>query len=77
MRSKTLRDGLSGPLTIVTMIVQLHAQVISKRQKKTGDLDMGAPLHIVVVGATAVNEEVRFFRVDATQNLSGLLLLYL
>lgn len=61
LNSKTLKDGLSGPLTIASLIIQWvfsnspHNEVHLALEA----LETGEPLHIVVVGATAVYEEVR------------------
>lgn len=65
--SKTLKDGLSGPLSIATMVMRwvfLTSGPNSGTIREVAALEMlesGKPLHIVVVGATAANEEVRSF----------------
>eukprot|EP00903_Cladosiphon_okamuranus_P010655 g10074.t2 len=63
LKSKTLKDGLSGPLMIAHMTIQwmvynpaltmLNSLVLSSLVA----METGEPLHIVVVGATAVYEE--------------------
>lgn len=70
-KSKTLRDGLSGPLSIVIMILQMTVRKAGGGKVNYDGLETGEPLHIVVVGATAVNEEVRFLFV-VVGHLSGL-----
>ncbi|CAM9465912.1 unnamed protein product [Scytosiphon promiscuus] len=62
-KSKVLKDGLSGPLTIATMVIrwallrrESHSEKIMEVAAKN-DLESGKPLHIVVVGASAGNEE--------------------
>lgn len=60
LNNKTLKDGLSGPLSIASMI--LNWMVYNSKLVATVSLDAletEEPLHIVVVGATAVYEEVR------------------
>lgn len=61
LESKTLKDGLSGPLTIAHMIVNwmsYNRGVAIAMLTALDALDTGGALHIVVVGATAVYEEV-------------------
>lgn len=59
-QSKSLRDGLSSPLTLAGA----YLSTLSKRRgvdiEKLGEvLDDGSPLHLVVFGARAANEEVK------------------
>ncbi|CAM9158511.1 unnamed protein product [Ectocarpus sp. 6 AP-2014] len=58
MTSKTLKDGLSAPLVIAFMVlVWIHAEAKAKGSSRMDAAENGNPLHIVVIGATAVNEE--------------------
>ena len=60
-KSTAFKDGLSGPLTIVLVILRYKCGG-SDEGNNRGDaaqmLNTNEPLHIVVVGASAVNEEV-------------------
>ena len=62
MGSKTLKDGLSGPLSIVTMILrrQIFKAQTQRDNSMLDELESGKPLHVVVIGATAGYEEVCF-----------------
>ena len=63
----SLKDGLSAPLTVVSLFVtytidRLSSSVLISAVDASAAADEalnnGDPLHVVVVGATAVNEEV-------------------
>eukprot|EP00752_Nemacystus_decipiens_P002789 g2605.t1 len=58
-KSKTLKDGLSGPLTIANLIIQwmIKSPQEKARRRAPDPLETDEPLHIVVIGATAVYEE--------------------
>ena len=60
-RSKTLKDGLSGPLSIASLITKWTCGGYrgGSLRQALESLENGEPLHIVVVGASAVYEEVR------------------
>ncbi len=61
-KSKTVIDGLSGPLAIAHMILRWAA---IKTNAETGTvglqtMETDKPLHVVVIGATAAYEEASF-----------------
>lgn len=75
MNSKTLRDGLSAPVSIasmyLTMVTEQEKLGGYKEQEVLGMFNNQKPLHVVVVGATATNEEVSN-GVDYTGAVHGL-----
>lgn len=62
MNSRTLKDGLSAPVTIagmyLTMVTEQDMLGGDKGRDMLGTFNNQTPLHVVVVGATATNEEV-------------------
>lgn len=56
-KNKTLKDGLSAPLLIATMIFEW--MLSTSNGSTLSAVETGEPLHVVVIGATAVYEEVR------------------
>lgn len=59
-KQELLMDGLSSPLTVCTLYLHNLIKVVGNESIKVRSwINTKAPLHLVVIGASAAHEEVR------------------